>query len=111
MKPIRKRLLIHSATLEKVNTSVEWGEENTTDYNLTFVRVDPTAQLVQTKENQVRRLTHVLFYDAVNSQGLPSNQTFEVNDNIIFNGKRHVIISVMDLYDAHEFHHYELGLV
>lgn len=111
MRPIRKRLLIHGVTLEKVNSSQEWGTENTTDYNLTFVRVDPTSQLVQTKDNQERRLTHVLFYDNENSEGLPNNVTFEVNDNIIFQGRRHVIVSVMELYDRRKFHHYELGLI
>lgn len=110
MKPIRKRLLIHSATLrQKTGHTDSWQNNDYNDISLTRVRFEPSNKLVQTPENQETQLLGILFYDSVNSR--PLNTTFNPDDLLVFNGRTYTITVVEELYDDEKLHHYEIGLI
>ena len=109
MRPIPKRVLIHSATLMHETAPDIWGNSGTTDTDLTFIRIDPSDKLVNTSENQERILESLMLYDFKNSR--PLNQTFEKNDKLLFDGKTYTIISIEKCHDRNSLHHLEIGLV
>ncbi|MGN0613555.1 MAG: putative minor capsid protein [Porcipelethomonas sp.] len=110
MRPIPKKLLIHSAELKKVSTDNPWQEEQTeTIAKLERIRIEPFSKLVTSKDNRQITLSAVLIYDCRISR--PKNQTFSQGQKIIFNGIEHVIETIEPLYDGGKLHHYELGLI
>lgn len=110
MKPIPKRLLIHSAKLMEVSTDNTWQDEETADIaQLEKIRIEPISKLVTDKDNRQITLSAVLFYDCKNSR--PENQSFSQGQKVIWNGIEHVIETVEPLYDGNKLHHYELGLI
>ena len=110
MRPIPKRLLIHTATLHKIQNEDRWGngtlDEGT---QLSYVRLEPSSKVVRDKNNAEIQLTAVLFYDCRNSR--PKDQKFSEDDIVVFNGMKHKIQTVEPLYDDRQLHHYELGLI
>lgn len=110
MKPIPKRLLIHSANLLKVSTDNTWQDEKTADIaQLEKIRIEPISKFITDKDNRQITLSAVLFYDCKNSR--PENQSFNQGQKVIWNGIVHVIETVEPLYDGNKLHHYELGLI
>lgn len=110
MKPIPKKLLIHSVELMEVNTANSWQEEETkTIANLKYVRIEPSSKLITAKDNRQVTLAATLLYDCRNSR--PAGVEFKQGQKIIWNGIEHVIETIEPLYDGEKLHHYELGLI
>ena len=98
MRPIPKRLLIHTATLyQRVNVD-KWGKGELNG-----------GQIIRDKNNAEVQLAATLFYDCRNSR--PSDVSFEVDQVVDFNGQKHQIKTVETLYDNSKLHHYEIGMV
>lgn len=110
MRPIPKRLLIHTVTLNKKINEDRWGKGELDDgISLTHVRIEPSGKIVRDKNNAEIQLAATLFYDCRNSD--PRGVEFKVDDIVVFNGVKHRIEVVEPLYDDKRLHHYELGLV
>ena len=110
MKPIPKRLLIHTATLyQRVNVD-KWGKgELNGGQAMSNIRIEPSKQIIRDKNNAEVQLAATLFYDCRNSR--PLNMTFVVDQIVDFNGMKHQIKVVEPLYDNSKLHHYEIGMV
>lgn len=110
MKPIPRKLLIHTVVYAKVVTSDRWGKESLMDeMELNHVRMEPSSKVVRDKSGAEIQLAATLFFDCRNSR--PAGVTFAVDDIIIFNGQKHSVQLVEPLYDERKLHHYELGLI
>lgn len=109
MKPIPKKLLIHSATLKNV-TFDDWQNETfTTAAELTSIRIEPSSKLVTDKQNRQITLAAIMFYDCRNSS--PEAVEFHHGQRVEFNGTLYRIELIEALYDGEKLHHYELGLI
>lgn len=110
MRPIPKKMLIHSATIEAVASKDRWGKETfSSAVDLKNVRFEPSTKIVKDKQNNDVQLACTLFYDCKNS--LPKNVNF-YNDQIIsFNSEKYKVQIIEPLYDMKKLHHYELGLI
>lgn len=104
---IRKRLLIHDATLKKISRDT-WGNEVTDEIELSNVRIEPSSKIVINKNNAEIQLTSTMFFDVNNSK--PNDVEFAEKDVITFNGIDYTIEMIEKLYTT-KFHHYELGLM
>lgn len=110
MRPIPKRLLIHTAELKTVGINNTWHDEETTDIaQLKKIRIEPCSRLVTAKDNRQITLSAVLFYDCKNSR--PKNQIFSQGQKVIWHDIEHIIETIEPLYDDNKLHHYELGLI
>ena len=113
MRPIPKKLLIHTVKLHKRINEDAWGKgQLDAGVELSSVRMEPSSQIVRDKNNAELRLSAVLFFDCRNSE--PRGMKFtsdNVDDIVIFNGEKHMIKAVEPLYDERKLHHYELGLI
>lgn len=111
MKPIPKKLLIHTVTHQKEAASDFWKEtvKATDVQKLKYVRMEPSSKIVRDKNNAEIQLAATLFYDCRNSK--PRGIVFAIDDIVVFNGRKHRIKIVEPLYDDKKLHHYELGLV
>lgn len=110
MKPIPKRLLIHSVTAAAKTNEDKWGTKTlNSPVTLSYVRVDPSRSLVTSKDNRQLQLSAVLFYDCKNS--IPKSHSFELEDVITFGERTYTVKSVEPLYDGEKLHHYEIGLM
>ena len=113
MRPIPKKLLIHTVKLHKRINEDAWGKgQLDAGVELSSVRMEPSSQIVRDKNNAELRLSAVLFFDCRNSEprGMKFNSD-NVDDIVIFNGEKHMIKAVEPLYDERKLHHYELGLI
>lgn len=109
MRPIPKKLLIHSAELKAV-TKNEWQEETlTTIANLKYIRIEPSSKLVTDKQNRQITLSAVMFYDCRNSR--PETVEFTHGQKICWGGKEYTVEIIEPLYDSGKLHHYEIGLI
>lgn len=110
MKPIPKKLLIHSAELFDAGKDDMW---QSVDYKKTAdlknIRIDPSSQLVTDKQNRQITLAAVMFFDCTNSA--PHGTLFTHGQKIRWCGKEYTVETVESLYDEHKLHHYELGLI
>lgn len=110
MRPIPKRLLIHTAELKTAGINNTWQDEKITDMTkLKKIRIEPCSRFVTAKDNRQVSLSAVLFYDCKNSR--PKNQIFSQGQKVIWNGTEHIIETIEPLYDDNKLHHYELGLI
>lgn len=110
MKPIPKKLLIHTVELKTVNTSNTWQDEEETDLILlSKIRIEPCSRLITAKDNRQVSLSAVMLYDCKNSR--PKNQIFSQGQKVIWHGTEHIIETIEPLYDDNKLHHYELGLI
>ncbi len=109
MKPIPKKLLIHSAELFNAVQDDMW---QSTDYKkmaeLKNIRIDPSSELVTDKQNRQINLAAVMFFDCTNST--PHGVVFAHGQRIRFLGEDYTVETIEPLYDEHKLHHYELGL-
>lgn len=64
VKPIPKRLLIHTATLSDVTVTAFQSEALQTAAVLQHVRIEPSTRLVTTKDNRQINLAAALFLTA-----------------------------------------------
>lgn len=110
MRPIPKRLLIHTATLYQRANVDKWGKgELNGGQELSNIRIEPSKQIIRDKNNAEVQLAATLFYDCRNSR--PSDVSFEVDQVVDFNGQKHQIKTVEPLYDNSKLHHFEIGMV
>lgn len=74
MKPIPKKLLIHTVVLYEKTSIDKWGSEKLDDGQvLSKVRIEPSRQIVRDKNNSEIQLAATLFYDCRNSQPIYMN--------------------------------------
>ena len=110
MKPIPKKLLIHTVIHARSTDVDRWGAVETAQLaELKFVRIEPSKQVVRDKNNAEIQLAATLFFDCKNSK--PAGTEFKVDDLISFNGEKYQIKVIEPLYDEDRLHHYELGLI
>ena len=109
IKPIPKKLLIHTVTrLERATD--RWGEETLKEKEIIKrVRIEPSNKVVRDKNNAEIQISATLFYDCKNS--LPRDIQFSEDDIIVFNGQKHKVQTIEPLYDGERLHHIEMGLV
>lgn len=110
MKSIPKCLLIHKVMLHKKMEEDKWGNATLDDgLELSFVRMEPSKQIIRDKNDAEVQLSATLFYDCKNSK--PKDMQFDVDDIIFFHGEKHQVKIVEPLYDEKKLHHYEMGVV
>lgn len=110
MMAIPRSLLIHDVILHHVSREDKWGNGALdSGIHVTRVRMEPSGKIARDKNNAEIQLAATMFYDCKNS--VPRNQTFCVDDIMVFNGVRYKIQVVEPLYDGRKLHHYELGLI
>ena len=107
MKPIPKKLLIHTIVLYEKTSIDKWGSEKLD--NGEVLSIEPSRQIVRDKNNSEIQLAATLFYDCRNSR--PVGINFKVDQIIDFNGQKHQIKTIEPLYDNLKLHHYEIGMV
>lgn len=108
--PIPKHLLPHSATLIPI-TKDDWGGEiDGEPVELAHVRLEPSREVVLSKENAEQRLKALLFFDAVNST--PQGIDWTEGAKVIHNATTYHIASIEVLYALGDTpHHWEIGLI
>ena len=110
MRPIPKKLLIHTVTLHRKISSDMWGKTQLDEGTvLAYVRMEPSSKVVRDMNGAEIQLAATLFYDCKNSR--PQGFMFHEDDIVLFNGQKHKVTSVEPLYDEKFLHHYEMGLV
>lgn len=110
MRPIPKKLLIHTVTLSHPAGKDRWGKKiSGGDTVVHRVRMEPSRNIVKDKDNNEIRLAATLFFDCKNSR--PADIVFALDDIITFIGQKHQVKQVEPLYDGQRLHHYEIGLV
>ena len=110
MRPIPKRLLIHTALYAREDSAGRWAEAAISNQqDLQFVRIEPSEEMVRDKNNAEIQSAATLFYDCKNS--LPKDIKFAVDDVIFFNVQKLKIRSVEAMYDEKRLHHYEIELM
>jgi len=108
MKPIPRKLLIHTVTVVSDIFKGTWGNETSgTRTDISFVRIEPRSELVIDKQNRQVKLSGLMFYDCVNSS--PAFK-FSESNKIEFHGNAYNIAFIKELYDASKLHHLEIGL-
>lgn len=109
MRPIPRRLLIHSVVYVPPKSKDPWGKVTPgQETELRFVRIEPSSKIVRDKNNAEIQLAATLFFDCKNSN---PKVEFQEDDIIIFNGQKHRIALIEPLYDEGKLHHYEIGLI
>ena len=110
MRPIPKRLLIHSAEL-LIPTGVDARQKPTyaSPVNLTRIRVDGSDRTVISKDNTEQQLTSDLYYDCRLSR--PRDIKFEPGQKVIFGGRELLVVQAIPCEDEHGPHHWEVGLI
>lgn len=111
MKPIPKKLLIHSADVyEETKDGKGWdGTELKQIGTLSTIRIEPSSKIVRDKNNLEIQLAATLFFDCKHSR----NTSGKLEEDLIidFQGLKHRIVSIEPLYDERKLHHYEIGMV
>ena len=109
IRPIPKRLLIHSVEYREFIEDQRWGSSFADPIPVTFVRVEPATSMSRdtSKEEVVAR--SVLYIDRVNTK--PFLQPKE-KDRIIFGGEEYEVHKI-DVHYAFgpRIHHLEVELV
>ncbi|MDO4174551.1 MAG: putative minor capsid protein [Eubacteriales bacterium] len=109
MRPIPKRLLIHSAQLSTPESCDVWQKVSYSQpAALSHVRLEPCSKIVLDTNNTERQQTATLFFDVVNS--LPKSVVFEEGQQVQALGRTYTVLTVEPLYDDHKLHHWEVGL-
>ncbi|MCD8356262.1 MAG: minor capsid protein [Clostridia bacterium] len=109
MRPIPKRLLIHSAELSTPQNCDIWQKITYSDpVNLQHVRLEPCSKIVLDANNTQRQQTATLFFDAVNSS--PSGTEFTAGQRVQALGQTYTVLTIEQLYDDRKLHHLEVGL-
>lgn len=110
IRPIPKKLLVHSAMLYKMIEEDRWGKSHLdAGIALEKIKMEPSTQIVRDKNNAEIQLAATLFFDCKNSR--PKGTVFQVDDIIVFNGMRFQVKTIETLYADTTPHHYEVGLI
>ena len=110
MRAIPKKLLIHTAKLQRSTGGDRWGEgKKNGGFQLEKIRIEPSSRIVRDKNSAEVQLVATLFFDCKNS--IPRDFAFKEDDIILFNGQKLRVQVIEPLYDGNKLHHYELGLI
>lgn len=110
IRPIPKKLLIHTVIHAKTEEEDRWGKSVLKEeQELRLVRMEPSSKIVKDKSGAEIQLAATLFYDCRNSR--PQGTNFSVDEIIIFSGQKHAVQLIEPMYDGEKLHHYEMGLV
>lgn len=109
MRPIPKRLLIHSATAVTEGKADIWNEKSAaSETQLSLIRVEPSSDLTVSKQNEQVKLSAILIFDCKNSK--PAGFEFDHVKHIVFEGQKYNIEGIGKFYDERKLHHYEVEL-
>jgi hypothetical protein len=109
VKPIPKRLLIHSVDYREYIQDDRWGDRFDDPVTLRYVRVEPASDLRRDATKESMPSEAVLFIDRVHSS--PFIEPKE-KSRITFRGREYEVHQVKALYAfGPEVHHYEVVLV
>jgi len=111
LKPIPKRLLIHSVVLHASPESDGWGGGSATDETINYVRLEPSSAFAQTQDNEKVTLSAVLIYDARKSTPIAQDWTNSLGWKITGLGRTYTVVKADPLYDGKRLHHWEMGLL
>lgn len=110
IKPIPKKLLIHTVIYGKEEENDRWGSGTFKEkQTIKHIRIEPSSKIIRDKNNAEIQLAATVFYDCRNS--LPRGMVFSLDDIIIFNGQKYQVKDIEPLYDRKKLHHYELGVI
>lgn len=108
MKPIPRKLLIHTAELSKVTLGDYNIRELTDTVKLEHIRVEPCSSAVTAKDNRQLNASYRLFYDCVSSS--PQGVTFGIDMCVSYDGEEFRIAEVKKFSDENKLHHIEVML-
>lgn len=103
--PIPKGLLIHSVIYEEMTKS-EWGDSFAAPITIENVRIEPKNTLSRNGTGSTITSDTLLFWDSVHSTPC----AFVEDSEVTFNGRRMIVVSVQEFYDASNLHHKEVRL-
>lgn len=111
MRPIPKRLLIHSIEYHKRIKDSRYGEGYEDPVTINFVRIEISYNVKKSASNEEKLFKGLLFIDAVNSSPMiepkkESKITFDEG-----NEKREMFVQNVKPIYGFKFHHYEVELV
>lgn len=111
MRPIPLALLPDTMVYEVLTTPDGWGGGDTTPTTVEHVRLEPSSQVVNTKDNTEVRLKSTLIIDGVNST--PVLDYTLARDNKITVGGQDYKVQTVDALKAASgaVHYWELGLI
>ena len=106
VKPIRRDLLIHTATYHKQGEPDMWGNDTRTETKLKYIRLEPKTKLTRGSSDQVDSDT-TLYWDATFS----SPCEFEIEGKVTWDGKEYSVVAIDEYYDRIRLHHLEVRLI
>lgn len=109
MRPIPRRLLIHTVAMRTPTGTDAWqGAAWSLPVTVACVRVEPCSTMRIGKDNIQVQLTALLYYDAVLST--PSGVAWTPGQEVVHNGTTYRVASAEPYYDERKLHHWEVGL-
>lgn len=109
VKKILRRFLIHTVTLEHIETASGAFASKTVTETETVrnVRIiQPNQKVTVTRDNEDYNVSAVLLHQP----GISTPCNFEVGGYLTWQGRRYQIVSVEDQHEAERLHHTEVGL-
>jgi len=108
VRPIPKRLLIHSIKYEEYTGDDGWDVSFADPITIDNVRVNQVSKLNRSNDSEGEQVNHVVFIDRKNSSHFP---TFKIRSQITFNDITREVVDVKPYYafDS-EPHFYEIEL-
>lgn len=110
VKPIPKKLLIHTIKYEEFLRDGSFGEEFAPTETISFVLVQPSSKLRRDGNGEEVQTLGVVFLDAVNT---PNFKPLKEKSKVRFKEKDYRVIECESLYalDPDMPHHYEVNLI
>ena len=107
MRPIPRKLLIHTADVV-TETTDRWGEvTGTNTVTMSLVRIEPSSSITIDKQNSQIKVDAVMYYDCRLSQ--PADFKFVLGAKVVFEGTDYRIATIKR-FNTNIPHHYEIGL-
>ena len=118
LRPIPSKILRSNATVKVCNGTDAYQNQSYSTFSVSHVHLQPSRNIVKTKDNTDIQLSSVLFVDArISSPRIAWEQLLETaHDNggdmrVVVNDKMYTVISVDVLMDdTDHLHHWEVGL-
>ncbi|WP_054634821.1 putative minor capsid protein [Thalassobacillus sp. C254] len=108
VRPIPKRLLIHSVKYQEQGESDGWDTQPGEEYTIDNVRVEPATSFNRAANREEIRAEHILFIDRKHSSYFPDAKE---QDHVTFQGKELKVVKVNPQYAfGPDPHHLELEL-
>lgn len=109
VRPIPRRLLIHSVIYEEYSGNSGWGETYLPPVTLENVLVQPVSNINRSNIAEEKRYKAILFFDMTHST---PKVTFKEKSRVTFNGETMTVQGVNTLYALSATpHHIEVELV